>query len=87
MRRPNETARSLRSDVRGQAATQPCSEAGLQQLPFFACPGGQKPLRPAGTCVTPGSTTTEPDGVYTAQPAIAVTNQKAAARDRIFFMK
>jgi hypothetical protein len=39
-----------------------------QQLPFLACPGGQKPP-PLFLGVAPvGSMTTAPEGVYTAQP-------------------
>ena len=44
----------------------------LQQLPFFAWPGGQKPPRPPPW---PGSTTTEPLGVYTAQPDNRAANK------------
>jgi hypothetical protein len=50
-----------------------------QQLPFLACPGGQKPPSPDRW----GSTTTEPEGVYTAHPpSSAIT----ANRDRSFFV-
>ncbi len=52
----------------------------LQQLPFFAWPGGQKPPRPPPW---PGSTTTEPLGVYTAQPVNRAANK---VNPRSFFM-
>lgn len=48
--------------VPGTERQAPC---GLQQLPFLAWPGGQKPPWPPPA---PGSITTEPLGVYTAQP-------------------
>ena len=49
-----------------------------QQLPFLACPGGQN-LPPAESCRPAGSMTTEPDGVYTAQPAKEVDARTSSA--------
>ena len=39
-----------------------------QQLPFLACPGGQKPPPLCWVWLPWGSMTTAPEGVYTAQP-------------------
>ena len=46
-----------------------------QQLPFLACPGGQKPPPLCWVWLPWGSMTTAPEGVYTAQP-----DRAAAAR-------
>lgn len=66
--------------VRRAAAFGQFSDAGNhQQLPFFACPGGQKPWP-----VDPsGSTTTDPERVCTAHPPSSATT---ANRARSFFM-
>ncbi len=51
-----------------------------QQLPFFACPGGQKPLPGPPCCAA----TTPASGTYTAQPpSIAAPSDRMR---RIFFM-
>lgn len=59
--------------------------ASRQQFPFFACPGGQKPLPgppwgpPCGTTTTPGES-----GTYSAQPPSRAT--PAVRTQKIFFM-
>lgn len=72
-----------RSDARAgrtNARTTRGQGISAQQLPFLAWPGGQNfpPPEPWGPA---GSTTTEPDGVYTAQPATDDASRTSAIRD------
>jgi hypothetical protein len=69
--------RRHRSATEASEAAQPRSSEP-QQLPFLACPGGQK-LPPLFWVWLPwGSTTIAPEGVYTAQPDKAAATRRMA---------
>lgn len=77
------SASSLRRRAAGSAIRFACQGgredegAALQQWPFLACPGGQKPPPWEGRSC--GSITTEPAGVYTAQPVRPTRSNRVKA--------
>jgi len=56
-----------------------------QQLPFFACPGGQNFPFPACAPPRPGSTTIDPEGVWTAHAPSDVAKRMEARMSLMTF--